>query len=123
MSKLKKITARELAVFCLMAIFAGIAVGIGATASLLCVALGYGKVVGALLFSVGIYTIISFEKNLFTGMVASIPKMGAKSMWQLPVCFLCNTIGVWIVAMLISFSLMSRSMVSQRPLAAPRSSD
>ena len=107
MNKTKKMTARELAVFCLMAIFAGIAVGIGGTASLLCVARlhdGYGKVVGALLFSLGIYTIISFEMKLFTGMVASIPKMGVKNMWQLPVCFLCNTIGVWIVAMLVSFS-------------------
>ena len=107
MSKTKKMTARELAVFCLMAIFAGIAVGIGGTASLLCVARlhdGYGKLLGGVLFSVGMYTIISFEKKLFTGMVASIPKMKIKDMWQLPVCFLCNTIGVWIVAMLVSFS-------------------
>ena len=107
MKQLEKMTAREVVVFCLMAIFAGIAVGIGGTASLLCVARldgGYGKLLGGLLFSLGMYTIISFEMKLFTGMVASIPKMKLRDTWRLPVCFICNAIGVWIVAILLSFS-------------------
>ena len=107
MKKLERMTARELAVFCLMAVFAGIAVGIGGTASLLCVARlegGYGKLLGGLLFSLGMYAIISFEMKLFTGMVASIPKMGIKNMWRLPVCFIGNALGVALVAVLLSFS-------------------
>ena len=106
MKKLERMTARELAVFCLMAVFAGIAVGIGGTASLLCVARlegGYGKLLGGLLFSLGMYAIISFEMKLFTGMVASIPKMGIKNMWRLPVCFIGNALGVALVAVLLSF--------------------
>ncbi len=119
MKKLEKMTTRELVVFCLMAIFAGIAVGIGGTASLLCVARldgGYGKLLGGMLFSLGIYTIIIFEMKLFTGMVSSIPKMGIKNMWRLPVCFIGNTIGVWFVAILVSFS-PAKAEVSETAIA------
>ena len=107
MKKFEKMTARELIVFCLMAVFAGIAVGIGGTASLISASRmgsGYGKILGGLLFSLGMYAIISFEMKLFTGMVATIPKMGVKNMWKLPVCFICNAIGVALVAVLLAFS-------------------
>ena len=100
-------TAREVIVFCLMAIFAGVAVGIGGTASLISASRmggGYGKILGGLLFSLGIYSIISFDMKLFTGMVAAIPKMGVKNMWKLPVCFVCNALGVALVAVLLTFS-------------------
>lgn len=107
MKKLEKMTAREFLVFCLMAVFAGIAVGIGGTASLISAARmgsGYGKILGGLLFSLGMFAIISFEMKLFTGMVASIPTMGLKNTWKLPVCFLCNALGVILVAVLLTFS-------------------
>ena len=104
---MEKMTAREVIVFCLMAIFAGVAVGIGGTASLISASRmggGYGKILGGLLFSLGIYSIISFDMKLFTGMVAAIPKMGVKNMWKLPVCFVCNALGVALVAVLLTFS-------------------
>lgn len=107
MKKLEKMTLREFLVFCLMAVFAGVAVGIGGTASLISASRmgsGYGKILGGLLFSLGMYAIISFEMKLFTGMVASIPKMGLKNTWKLPVCFLCNALGVALVALLLTFS-------------------
>ena len=107
MKPMEKMTAREVIVFCLMAIFAGIAVGIGGTASLISASRmggGYGKILGGLLFSLGIYSIISFDMKLFTGMVAAIPKMGVKNMWKLPVCFVCNALGVALVAVLLTFS-------------------
>ncbi|MBQ8352714.1 MAG: formate/nitrite transporter family protein [Clostridia bacterium] len=107
MKQMEKMTARELIVFCLMALFAGIAVGIGGTASLISASRmggGYGKILGGLLFSLGMYAIISFDMRLFTGMVAAIPKMGVKNMWKLPVCFLCNALGVAVVAVLLTFS-------------------
>ena len=107
MKKLEKMTTRELLVFCLMSVFAGIAVGIGGTASLISASrmgAGFGKILGGLLFSLGMYAIISFEMKLFTGMVAAIPKMGLKNTWKLPVCFICNALGVAFVALLLSFS-------------------
>ncbi len=107
MKKLEKMTAKELIVFCLMAIFAGIAVGIGGTASLISASRmgsGFGKILGGLLFSLGMYAIISFDMKLFTGMVAAIPKMGIKNTWKLPVCFICNALGVALVAVLLTFS-------------------
>ena len=107
MKPMEKMTAREVIVFCLMAIFAGVAVGIGGTASLISASRmggGYGKILGGLLFSLGIYSIISFDMKLFTGMVAAIPKMGVKNMWKLPVCFVCNALGVALVAVLLTFS-------------------
>ena len=107
MKQLEKMTAKEFLVFCLMAVFAGIAVGIGGTASLISASrmgAGYGKILGGLLFSLGMYAIISFDMKLFTGMVASIPKMGIKNTWKLPVCFICNALGVALVALLLSFS-------------------
>ena len=103
MKKATKMTSLQIVVFCLMAVMAGCTLGIVGTASLLASnLLGVGgKVVGACLFSLGIYAIIIFEMKLFTGMVSNIPKMPVKDYWQLAVCFVCNMIGVGIVALVV----------------------
>ena len=87
-------TGVQIVVFCLMAVLSGCMLGIVGSASLLASSLlgAAGKVVGACLFSLGIYAIIIFEMKLFTGMVAGIPKMPVKDYWQLAVCFVCNMI-------------------------------
>ena len=61
-----------------MAICAGAIIGIGGAASLLANALlgVEGKIIGATLFSLGIYAIVVFEMRLFTGMIADIPTLG-----------------------------------------------
>ena len=99
-------TKGDIAVFFLMAVLSGFMIGVGGTASLLAAAtLGaWGKLVGASLFSLGIFAIITFGMKLFTGMVASIPTLRTKALWQLPLCFLGNAIGVAIVALLASQS-------------------
>ena len=100
-------TRREFAVFCLMAWLAGIMIGIGGTASLLASSRidgGLGKLVGGFLFALGMYAIIAYDMRLFTGMVASLPKMGIKNTWRLPVCFIFNSLGVAFIAMLVHFS-------------------
>lgn len=106
MKEMKKMTKAEVIYFLLMAFSSGIVIGIGGVASLLANNIygTAGKLIGAALFTVGIYSIVMFEMKLFTGMVASIPKMGAKNMWQLPACFFGNIIGVAVVALLAYFS-------------------
>ncbi len=96
-------TKKELCVFSLMAVLSGFMIGIGGTASLLAISLfgNAGKLIGAVLFSLGIYAIVTYGMKLFTGMVADIPKMGVKGLWQLPLCFLGNILGVAIVALLV----------------------
>ena len=103
---MKKMIKAEVIYFLLMAFSSGIVIGIGGVASLLANNIygTAGKLIGAALFTVGIYSIVMFEMKLFTGMVASIPKMGAKNMWQLPACFFGNIVGVGVVALLAYFS-------------------
>ena len=111
----EKMTALEVVVFCLMAVCSGVMVGIGGVSSLLAsVWLGdWGRLVGAVLFSLGIFTIVTYEMKLFTGMVAEIPKMGAKNYWKLPVCFLCNALGVGVVALLAHYSPVGELIIGR----------
>lgn len=90
----------ELLVFVLMAICSGVIIGVGGFAFLTSVALlgGWGRLIGGLLFSLGIFVIVTFEMRLFTGMVADIPEMKAKELWKLAVCFIGNALGVALSA-------------------------
>ena len=106
MKDIKKMTKAEVIYFLLMAFSSGLVIGIGGVASLLANNIygAAGKLIGAALFTVGIYSIVMFEMRLFTGMVASIPKMHKQDIWQLPACFLGNIIGVGVIAALAYFS-------------------
>lgn len=109
MKEFYKMTKKELLWFCLMSVFAGIMIGIGGTASLISNywSAEIGKIIGAVLFALGIYVIVIFEMKLFTGMVSDIPTMGAKNWWQLLVCFIGNAIGVILVGILVQNSPLS----------------
>ena len=115
MKEMKKMTKAQLAYFLLMAFSSGVVIGIGGVASLLANNLygNAGRLIGAFLFTVGIYAIVMFEMKLFTGMVASIPKMGIKNTWQLPACFFGNIVGVGVVAVLAYFSPVKDFVVPQ----------
>ena len=115
MKAFKKMTTAGVMTFCLMSISSGLMIGIGGTASLLAISLfeKWGKIIGALLFSLGIFAIVTYEMRLFTGMVAGIPRMGLKNTWKLPVCFLGNILGVAIVAVLVSCTPLSASVAPQ----------
>ena len=103
---MSKMTKHEIAVFFLMSICSGMMIGIGGTASLVAQATieVSGKLVGAALFSLGIFAIITYEMRLFTGLVADIPKMGWRNTWKLPICCIGNIIGVAFVALLVYFT-------------------
>ncbi len=114
----KKAINPETILFILMSICSGLMIGIGGTASLVAVYLFdiWGKLVGSILFSLGIYAILTYEMRLFTGMVASIPKMGWKNAWQLPVCFLGNALGVAFAALVVSWTPLSAAVIAQSKL-------
>lgn len=115
MKPLKKMTKTQFAVFFLMSICSGLTIGIGGTAALTANATyeTWGKLIGAALFTIGIYAIIIYEMRLFTGMVSSIPNMGWKNSWQLGVCFIGNTVGVAIIAALVYFTPLADMVIPQ----------
>lgn len=115
LKKFEKMSRAELLVFCLMAISSGVVIGIGGVSSLLANSLygDYGRLIGGALFSLGIYAIVAYEMRLFTGMVADIPVLGLKNSWKLPVCFLCNILGVALVALLAYYLPISERIVAQ----------
>ena len=115
MKDMKKMTKAEVIYFLLMAFSSGLVIGIGGVASLLANNIygTAGKLIGAALFTVGIYSIVMFEMRLFTGMVASIPKMHKNEIWQLPACFLGNIIGVGVIAVLAYFSPVKEYAIPQ----------
>ncbi len=110
-----KMSKRELVVFILMSICSGLMIGIGGTASLLASNMfgKWGKLIGAILFSLGIFEIVTYEMRLFTGMVASIPRMGLKNSWRLPVCFIGNVVGVAFIAVLVYFTPLADTVIAQ----------
>jgi len=115
MKEMTKTTKLEVMVFVLMAVMSGCVLGISGTASLLAANLfgSAGKVVGACLFALGIYVIITFEMKLFTGMVAGIPKMPVKDYWQLAVCFVGNMVGVGIVGLIVAGTPLADTVIPQ----------
>ncbi len=115
MKEFVKMTKKELLVFILMSICSGLMIGIGGTACLLAAKnFGtWGKLLGAVLFSLGIFEIVTYEMRLFTGMVAGIPKMGLKNTWKLPVCFLGNVFGVAFIAVLVYFTPLASTVIAQ----------
>ncbi len=107
---------KEIMIFMAKACFAGAAIGLGAVASLYAnsiLAGPAGRLVGACFFTVGMFVIITYEMKLFTGMVASVTALGVKNLWQLPVCFLCNAVGIGAVALLARFSFLGDAVAAQ----------
>lgn len=74
----------------LKSIAAGIMIGIGSIIYLSC----DNKYVGAVLFGLGLYTIIAFQMNLFTGKVGYVVQdHSLKSVLRLPLIWVGNFIG------------------------------
>lgn len=115
MKPLEKLTKAQFASFCLMAFCSGVMIGVGGTAFLLSVDRygEWGKLIGSLMFSLGILAIVMFEMKLFTGLISDMPEMGAKNWWKLPVCFLGNMLGVLFAAVLVYYSTLSDKVVPQ----------
>lgn len=79
----------------LLAVLAGGAIGIGGIAYLSL----SNKVVGALMFTVGLYTICIHGLNLFTGKVGYLAEQPPAYLADLAVIWLGNWLGTWLAAM------------------------
>ena len=99
--------------FIFMTLLSGAMIGICATSSLTAsVVVENGRIIGSLLFSLGMFVILAFEMKLFTGLIPKIPHISAKSYWQLPVCLIGNFIGVLIVFILVSQTVFGKDVIS-----------
>ncbi len=99
-----------------MTLLAGVAIGVGALGCLLANALMpdmIGRLVGACLFTFGLLAVVAFELKLFTGMVAFSATMGVKNLWQLPICFVGNTIGILLISVLARFTFIGDLVAGQ----------
>lgn len=115
MKPFEKLTKAQLASFCLMSFCSGIMIGVGGTAFLLARSIfgDWGRLIGSILFSLGILAIVMFEMKLFTGLISDMPEMGAKNWWKLPVCFLGNILGVLVTAILVYNSPLAGSVIPE----------
>jgi formate/nitrite transporter FocA (FNT family) len=123
MKPIEKLTKAQIVSFCWMAFCAGLTIGVGGTAYLLACNLfeSWGKLIGATLFSLGIFAIVMYEMKLFTGLISDIPEMGIKNFWKLPACFLGNALGVTFTAVLVQFSPLASIVVPQaQALISPK---
>ena len=115
MKPYEKLTKAQMVSFCLMSFCSGVMIGVGGSAFLLANSLfgDWGKLIGSMLFSLGILAIVMFEMKLFTGLISDIPEMGAKNLWKLPVCFIGNMIGVLVTALIVYYSPLCDVVVPQ----------
>ena len=106
-------TLNEFLHFLFMTVLSGGMIGICATSSLYANAVvDGGKVIGAILFSLGIFVILQYEMKLFTGLVSTIPSMKKHNLWKLPTCFTGNAIGVFIVYLLVSVTPLGQTVLN-----------
>lgn len=78
------------------AVLAGMCIAIGGCAFLSL----DSKILGALFFTVGLFTICTFGFDLFTGKVCYVPNNGKSYAAYLPVIWLGNLLGAWLTAQL-----------------------
>lgn len=90
----------------LYAIMGGICIALGATAYL-CTE---NNIVGAILFTVGLFTICSMNFNLYTGKVAYIPDNKPKYIIDVFFVWLGNFAGTILTSLVLSFTRISNTI-------------
>ena len=83
------------------AVLAGICIGLGGLAY---IALIDNKIVGALLFTIGLFTICTMKFNLFTGKVCYVFDNGLEYALSLPVIWVGNLVGTAFCALFASLT-------------------
>ena len=107
MSKIESFNKKDLIVFCMASFFGGIMVSIGGVGLLISMSVfdgAMGNLVGAIIFSLAMFVVTTFELNLITGMSTRILTMGVKNMWKLPLSLFFNVIGIAFTAILVRWS-------------------
>lgn len=89
-----------------MAILAGVAIAIGGAIYLA----AENKVVGAIFFSVGLFTVCTKQLNLFTGKAVYLFDNKPKFLIDLVIIWIGNFVGAWAVAALLSLTRLSERL-------------
>ena len=84
-------------------ILAGIVIGIGATAYLSL----ENKIIGSVLFSIGLFVILTKELNLFTGKIGYILENDLKYVKEVVITLIGNFIGTFLVGNILKFTRIS----------------
>ena len=107
---------KKMSVF-IKALAAGVAIGIGATAYMAC----DSKIVGALLFTVGLFTICFFKLNLYTGKIGYLLDMS--NPMDCLVIWLGNVCGCVLSGLLLRYALpdvaATARMITEAKLELP----
>lgn len=93
---MEKKSVREWIKIICSGILGGGLIGIGGTVFLM-----VGSVMGAFLFSIGLFTILVFGLNLYTGKAGYIPERDLSYLPELAAIWFGNLIGTYLVALLI----------------------
>ena len=91
----------------ILAILAGFCIGLGGNVFL--GLMGTNKALGAVLFTVGLFTICTNGLNLFTGKACYILDNKPSYLGTLVVIWIGNLIGTWLMSLLIHLSRLSES--------------
>lgn len=90
-------------------ILAGLVIAIGGTVFLSV----DNKVVGAVCFTVGLFTVCTFGFNLFTGKVCYVFERGIEYAIDLPFIWLGNLCGTWLTALLESQTRIGEGLMTK----------
>ena len=71
------------------------------------------KIIGALLFTIGLFSVCTFGFHLFTGKVCYVFDNNGSYTAQLPLIWLCNFIGTWIVAATVKATRNAPAMIEK----------
>lgn len=91
------------------AMLAGVSISIGGTVFLSV----ESKMLGSLLFSVGLFTVCTFGFNLYTGKVCYVFERDADYALDLPFIWLGNLAGCWCTAMLERFTRIGPNLMAR----------
>ena len=90
-------------------ILAGIMIGIGATTYLSL----ENKIIGSILFSIGLFIILTKELNLFTGKIGYLINNGLKYVKEVLITLIGNFMGTFLVGFIINFTRISNVVAQE----------
>ena len=96
-------------------LYSGLCIGLGGTAYLSC----DNKILGAFLFGLGLFTILNFGFNLFTGKVGYFVNNKPRYWGFLGIVWLGNFAGTFLFAKMLSPSLTRQSALAFACKVAP----
>lgn len=101
------------------AIYAGIMIGIGGIVYLM----SNNSIIGATLFSIGLFTICVYKMNLYTGMVGYILENKINYVFKLLITLIGNFIGTFLTAILIINTRLSDIIIKAKNISLIKIND